>query len=864
LRRLSLFVFAVIVLTLVGSGVSAASEFNLVPIVSDKVSCASETVLYIFEVHNTGTSTESYTTHLSGSASKWAAAAPLGFQLSPGKTQSVYVYVTPSIFALAGKYNLDVSVSSSSSQKQLSFSLDVSDCHIADLTANNDVAQVCSATQATYDLVLENNGRYKENFELSLSGNGARYSTLSNELVSLNPGESKVIQVFALPVGNAVGDYTITATAKSQNSRATASETLLLKSNACYDYNVALEKNFVSICENSEVAIPLTIKNTGTADNTYDVILAGPNWAHAGNSVLRVPANSLGQTEIILAPDFGVKGTYDIDVRVKDGLGNSIDSQKVSAKVNACYSFDLNLERSQDSLCPFNTKSYELSLANTGRFSEEYAIQVTGADFATVDRSFVTLDSGESSKLNLIIDPAGARAGKYRIDVKASAQGISQSSKTEVLNLDIADLSACFGVQATSALTTVEVVAGEGALVPIIIENKGTETSSYNLEVSGSGATYAQLNPASVTLDGRKSQTIYMYISVPDQTPQESYKVTVSARLQDGTISSSTNVNVIVKPSNGIVQASPGATPREKINSAVSGVVNRIKNFKNSITASITSLAAGVQNKLPQLQQPATQPEQSASEIVEQPQQETPENSLPSPEIVEQTETTTESNSGPEIVETPEQQQEQTTYQGSILPMPEFPKLNLPEVSLPKISVPNSPSLDKFIDSIKSFWNFGLAKAMVVYNEGLSFAKQETYNVSNALWISAIFFVLLAILMLFNTGKKDSGEAPSPSASSAGAPPATSSGKGVLQRFVDFLEEEDEEVKQESQDVSLEKEEPSEGPNLIQEQNLADAVQKWSTPNAKETFKQEESNLEELDKKTNKKRTTKKRAKKKA
>jgi len=850
--------------------VSAASEFEVRPVLTDQISCASETVLYILEVHNTGTATESYTVRLSGSASKWAVAAPGGFMLAPGKSESVYVYVTPSIFALGGDYSIDVSIAGQLTTSQnLKLNLEVSDCHAATLQSSRDSAEVCSATPATYDLVLENTGRFRENFELSLLGNGAKYATLSDEIVTLNAGQSKNIQVFANPVGNAVGDFIITATAKSQNSRATASKKLLLKSNACYNYDITLDTNFISTCENSEVRIPVTVRNTGTADNTYNVIVAGPRWAHAENSVLTIPSGSVGQTEIILVPEFGVKGTFDVDVRVKDSLGETVESQKISAKVDACHTFDLKVERTQDNLCPFASKTYEVSLVNTGKFAENYAIEAIGADFASVDRSFVELQQGQSTKLNLIIDPAGARAGNYKIRVKAQAQSQSQSSNSEVLDLTVADMSACFGVQATSALTTIEVVAGEGALVPIIIENKGTETSSYNLEVSGSGATYAKLNPASITVESRKSKTVYMYVSVPDQTPQENYKITVSARLQDGTVSSSTNVNVLVMPVDTSVSSIPDKVPRDEFANFLSNSFDNAKKIRAAVIAKLITF----QQSLPEVRAPFK--EEKGEETTEE-QIQTAEKVIPERNESEETE---ENNTIAEEINT-------TEGLGSL----EVQEVNLPGLELPKINLPNISAITEFfrapaeiiqiikdrrasqpaneesrpilsLPSLPDFKKLDFSSAVAVFDNAnnkfyvakdklVGFAGKETYNVNNTTWMGAILLVLIAITMLFGIGRTGKDEA-------SDSHSATSERKNIWQSFVDFLEEDDEDQKTEAE-IKPEVR-STDTPDPIKERNLDEAVQRWrETPEVFPDKIEDKPKTKRAVKKPKKNKTTKK------
>ena len=157
-------------------------------------------------------------------------------------------------------------------------------------------------------------------------------------------------------------------------------------------------------------------------------------------------------------------------------------------------------------------------------------------------------------------------------------------------------MSSCYGVQATSALTGVNVAAGEPAVVPIIVENKGLENSTYNLDVSGTGAQFVQLNPASLQLDGKSSATVYAYVAVPEQTAESSYKVTVSARLADGTVSSATTFDINLGKAAAQPEQKPitTKTPRE-----------RLIAFKDEIVAFFNSIGDKLKSiKMPSVAMP--------------------------------------------------------------------------------------------------------------------------------------------------------------------------------------------------------------------------------------------------------------------
>lgn len=577
---------------------------NALTLSSDKAeTCATDTSVFLFTIANTANFENSYTVSLTDSAGRWAIAAPAGFNLKQGQSQTVYVYVTPSISANPGVYSLKVTLSSLAGTESATAAITVKDCHSATLTASAANAEVCSATEAKYPLTLKNTGKYTENFVLSISGVPAKWSTLSEELVRLETGQTKDMIVYSTPPADQTGNFALTITAASQNSRALASADLKLTSKGCYDFSATADTNYVSFCENSEAKIPLAIENKGSVDNSYALSVEGPVWSTVDNTNLDIPAQQGRFTNITLFPGFGVAGDFKIKVTVTPKTGES-QEQIIQANVRSCHEASLKLAAVEDTICPHTSKMYAVSLVNNGEFTEKYALIVTGADFASLDKDFVELGAGNSTEFNLLIAPKDNPAETKTIIIRAEAQEPSHASATTELKLKIAPMSSCYGVQATSALTGVNVAVGEPAVVPIIVENKGLENSTYNLDVSGTGAQFVQLNPASLQLDGKSSATVYAYVAVPEQTAESSYKVTVSARLADGTVSSATTFDInLGKAAEQPEQKPIAKTPRERLIAIKDGIVAFFSSIGDKLKSiKMPSLAApNLSLKLPAL-----------------------------------------------------------------------------------------------------------------------------------------------------------------------------------------------------------------------------------------------------------------------
>ncbi|MEM4248161.1 MAG: hypothetical protein QXH80_02755, partial [Candidatus Nanoarchaeia archaeon] len=598
----------------------AANSFSFGAVTGEQTVCATDTILYILPVMN-GEKQDSFTVSLSGDAAKWAVAAPAGFILEPGLTEQVYVYVTPSSGALPGSYDLKVTVNGQSAGRQDQLlKVNVGDCHSASLTALEVEQDVCADSSVKYTLTLANTGKYTENFAISTTGPAAAWTTLSDTVVKLKAGESKEIQATVKPAADQTGAFDLTITARSDNSNAAASAKVKVNSNNCYEFALMPDKNFFDFCENSDVTIPLTIRNNGEAANTFDLSISGPSWASLETASVDVAPGSEKVANLKLFPGFGIAGNFDIKVTAKGKLGGVAETQTITANVKTCHSTDLKIATEEDTLCPFTSRMYEVSLVNTGQFDESYAITVGGANWVSVDKNFVDLKAGESVKFNLRIDPKDVPSGDYVLAVDAVSQGPSKTGARDELVVTITPKDGCFGVQTTAALTRVEVAPGEGALVPVIIENKGTEESTYNIEVSGTGAGYAQLNPASITIEGREADTVYMYVAVPEETAQSLYKITVAARLEDGTVSSASDVEVsVIAP--GVEKtptAAPAGTTQERVQEKLGTLQSIFSDLKERFAALAESLRAKFANMMPAKEETEEQPIEESEEAEEE------------------------------------------------------------------------------------------------------------------------------------------------------------------------------------------------------------------------------------------------------
>ena len=753
---------------------ASAADFSADVLPGQASACPADTLLYALTVKNTGASADAYTVSLASDAAKWSVAAPAGFTLKSGKSQQIYIYTTPPISASPGTYNLDVLVTGQTNKQTYSAKVIVSNCHSVQLSTAAQGKESCANTPVHFVVSMQNTGRYTENFGIALTGLGAKYATLSQNEMQLTSKEQKDVTVTINTDKTAIGGYPVTLIARAKTSNALASQTLQCSSQSCYNYDLALDKNYLSFCEASEAKIPATITNRGEKDDTYDLKLTGPDWASLETTNLQAEAGRTVNTDIVLFPKFGIAGSFKASLTAISKDSGAEKSESMDINVLQCHATDLKLSTNYDSVCPYTTKAYTISLTNTGKEAERYAISVVGPDYVSIDKNFVTLDTRQQTTLNLIVAPKAETTGLKTIKIIAESQDPSRTSASATLNLNIAPQSSCFGVKTELGLSQVTVARGEGALIPVVVENIGSQSSTYALEISGSGASLAQLNPGTVTLNGNEAQTLHLYVSAPLETQLQEYKLTISARMEDGTVSSSSPLTIRIveksekreestsQPAQPTSTATTNTTPIQ-----LTGLNNFFERLRTRLQASIRGLS---DIQLPEIKTPVTQPTETQATNVT-----TPDTKLE----------TTVRNETPIIISTqkPAASVEEVTQ--------EVQKVFAKSDAIRTAVRSNVYAAKQAVAGIASVSDARQAVSYLFW-----YMKQRYQGVPYVVYYGAGLAVL-GFLIGLGIGWPRGGHA-QPRAEvtkpTAPAPTKPQSQKGIWQKFVDFLEEDDEDL----------------------------------------------------------------------
>ena len=505
--------------------------------------CPGSTGLFRDVIENTGGEPVEVGVSSSGSASFFSTTIPIGFVLNPGQIRHIYTYITPPSYTNVGSYNLQIQANS----EALSHPIYVRDCYDYSLVALNDVNHVCPCGSQSFSFQITNNGDFADTYLLSVDGSAPGPIVLSESTLSVNPGETRSFSAFIEADCESLGEYEFTVSATPTSGRSVKSASSNLIVDACYDFRVNSERDSISLCELSQDTVSIDIINDGSTTNDFVFDLDGPAWANLDKNSLSVSPESTGVVNLAISPDYGVQGVFEVRFVATPEMGNVEALNIFSVAVNKCHGVVVDVEKTADTLCNSLENSYNINVVNTGEFSKEYFLELNGPEWASLDKRSLSLEAGEDEQVVLIVSPGfNVPSGTYDLEVIAKAKDSSQVASSDVIELTTVSREECYMVLLGVEDDSVNLNYDTTATIPVVVENIGSDTATYEMGIGGTAANFVYLNPTVVSLGPSKSEVVYLYIAPTGDVLPGKYDVSISARLGDSTILSTESISITV------------------------------------------------------------------------------------------------------------------------------------------------------------------------------------------------------------------------------------------------------------------------------------------------------------------------------
>src|SRR3989344_4375949 len=530
--------------------------------------CPSSTIVFTATVSGTG----NFNAYLEGTASKFSTVVPQSLSLN-NEAKTIFIYVTPSINVNPGKYSLNLIVGSGSDVKNINYEVDVTSCFNIEITGPSS-KELCSCNTEYYEFNIVNKGIYQDTYQIDVTGQAASWVTLSQNKIVLDAGKSsKIIATLAAPCNTkGENDFNIVIRSLTTNTVASFASSALV--NSCFEFDAKLSKDFINFCEHSIENVPIIINNLADQENEFNLKITGPAWANLEINNLKLDSNSKKDVNLILNPDYGVQGDFNINVNVQGIQGKINKDLTLKATVRKCHDVLLEILETQDKVCSNVAKSYQVNVKNLGEFEKEFKLESSEA-WAKLSQDTIKLDKNSAGNISLDVNANNISAGSYKVNLKATALDTSKVTSQDSINLEIVNSKDCYKASLSSINT--ELNADATATVPITITNNGIETATYLLGISGSASSFVRLNPASLTLKPGKSEVVYLYVAPPFNTIPDTYKADVFAKLADSGILANSLIEVKVKTPSKMVEE------KEVKETFLDKLYNRIKNWFKSI-----------------------------------------------------------------------------------------------------------------------------------------------------------------------------------------------------------------------------------------------------------------------------------------
>jgi len=537
----------IMIMTFILPLVIAGGNFNIYEGTDMGPVCPTSTGLFTDAVENTGDEPLEFTISSAGTSAPFATIVPQGFILAPGEVRTIFSYITPMSTTNVGQYSLSISLDSNDGSQTINHPVTVRDCFDYSIEAVDQVKHICPCESEKFDFEIKNSGEYTETYYLSVEGQNANQIVLSEEVVSLTSGETKLVYAYATSSCNDLGEYDFTVISNPASGPSVKSAGASLVVDACYDFDIQTEQDLIAFCEHSQISVPIEIENDGSTSNTYYFDLNGPIWANLENNKLDIPASQSKNVNMILTPDYGVEGMFEVGLEVSTERGEGGLNNVFNIQVRNCYSVSIDLTRNSDKICNALENTYGVIIRNDGELTKAYVLELDGPDWATLETTRVDLEAGAEEEVTLTINPAyNVVPATYSIKIRAKAVDSEKVATEEILEITTVSKEECYQANIGLENDEVAVYYDASATVPVVIENMGTYTATYDLTLTGTAANFVYMNPAVVTIDEAKSELVYLYIAPSAQVPNGNYEATISARLGDSTILATKSINIKV------------------------------------------------------------------------------------------------------------------------------------------------------------------------------------------------------------------------------------------------------------------------------------------------------------------------------
>jgi uncharacterized membrane protein len=386
--------------------------------------------------------------------------------------------------------------------------LEVRDCY--DFTADIQPPEntVCSGKSLEYSLIIENTGISDDTYSIF----APNWVSSAESQVSLGPGNKAYVSITATPdtTGSHVFGVTVTS-AKVADFGKKAEATV--NSAECRSVAVIVSPAEQTVCGGTgPVNFDVSVKNTGTVEATYQL---STSLGTMDRTEFDLTAGGTG-TARLTVDTMGILGTVTAAVTASNGAVS--DSSDIQLTVENCYSASLEISPESQSICPYDSVMYTVTLRNTGELPDTYTLRYGN------ETEILELGKGESESFELTFLVPFEESGIYVVSSTAESEHVSVAGTAA---LSVMEMDACFSAEVKmddmKVIKPCTVEECETIAFPVEIKNTGQKPATYDLMLEGPEWVY--MEPTEFDLEPGDTGKAYFYLSPGFSVGEDAYGV---------------------------------------------------------------------------------------------------------------------------------------------------------------------------------------------------------------------------------------------------------------------------------------------------------------------------------------------------
>ena len=403
--------------------------------------------------------------------------------------------------------------------------------------------------EVNFSLSITNNGNGADDISLKLTGDYKGWGSFTASLFTLQPGASTNTTLKIRPPKNqaSMNGYRISVVATSEDNANTSIRQLYINVDQVYDVSISVVGLAIKSADpDQQITFQVEVNNKGNGEDSFQLSRGGTKaaWASVRDSVTLAAKATIIETITVKPDSKAIYGDYNIIITATSEedptLPKATSSTTVTVRVNQEYKVDAQIDIKQKSADPGGTINYAIRVINKGTGTDTIDFRVTYQPkgwTTNFDSGQLQLQAAQSGLVNLEVTvDDDADNLEYYVNVTVISKGAEQKGRNATDDAwTRTKVNQRYEFRLSSSLTYKKVDPKTSVLVDIIVENKGTDTDTVELEATKPLATtgwVADLQPSIEVGEGETS-TATLLITVPDKELKGSYIIGVNGKSKD-------------------------------------------------------------------------------------------------------------------------------------------------------------------------------------------------------------------------------------------------------------------------------------------------------------------------------------------